>query len=201
MVIGPKGLDAWFLVRWPLDGTVASTCIRHGHGGLNIEACRVAWGPDKPSQEYWNRIGSSGSAGANGYAGQFNITTKLAYANGKIPVPSGRWPPNVLLVHGPGCRLSGLTEISFSARYPLNRGHSWKFSGQHSGFDGQRDLPVVRFPSETVQFWSCESGCLVSLLVQQYVVKGHDQSSPVTRFFHQFGSMDNVRTWFERLIG
>lgn len=64
---------------------------------LAIDECRIGWGADQPTQEEWNRAGSSGKPGANGYAGQFSKGMKDAYAEGKIPVPSGRWPANVIL--------------------------------------------------------------------------------------------------------
>ena len=52
---------------------------------------------DTPTQAEWNRAGSGGNAGANGYAGQFSQDMKDAYANGAIPVPSGRYPANLLV--------------------------------------------------------------------------------------------------------
>jgi DNA modification methylase len=66
---------------------------------LGIDECRIGYvsEADTPTQEEWNRAGSSGQPGANGYAGQFSKGMKDAYAEGKIPVPSGRWPSNVLL--------------------------------------------------------------------------------------------------------
>jgi DNA modification methylase len=64
---------------------------------LAIDACRIGWGADKPTQEEWNRAGSSGSVGGNGRIGQLSQGMKDAYAAGKMPVPSGRWPANVIL--------------------------------------------------------------------------------------------------------
>lgn len=90
-------MELWTLVRRPLEGTVARNALEHGVGGLNVEACRVAYASedDRPTQEEWNRAGSSGSPGANGYAGQVSAGMKAAYSAGAIPVPSGRWPANV----------------------------------------------------------------------------------------------------------
>jgi site-specific DNA-methyltransferase (adenine-specific) len=87
------------VARKPLVGTVAANVLEHGTGALNIDACRIAYAndADKPTQEQWNRMGSSGAAGANGFAGQFSQGMKDAYADGKIPVPPGRWPANVVL--------------------------------------------------------------------------------------------------------
>jgi site-specific DNA-methyltransferase (adenine-specific) len=85
------------VARKPLIGTVAANVQQHGTGALNIDGCRIDYASDadRPTQEEWNRMGSSGAAGANGFAGQFSQGMKDAYADGKIPVPSGRWPANV----------------------------------------------------------------------------------------------------------
>jgi DNA modification methylase len=93
---------------------------------LAIDACRIGYASeaDTPTQEEWNRAGSSGAPGANGYAGQFSKGMKDAYAEGKIPVPPGRWPSNVLLsdpelfdvanpgVMGSGAMADGATSFS-----------------------------------------------------------------------------------------
>jgi site-specific DNA-methyltransferase (adenine-specific) len=64
---------------------------------LAIDECRIGWGADQPTQEEWNRAGSSGKPGANGRIGQLSQGMKDAYAAGKMPVPSGRWPANIVL--------------------------------------------------------------------------------------------------------
>ena len=89
--------EPWVLARKPLRGNVAANVLAHGTGALNIDLCRIGWGADTPTQEEWNRAGSSGKPGANGYAGQFSKGMKDAYAEGKIPVPLGRWPSNLIL--------------------------------------------------------------------------------------------------------
>ena len=95
------------LARKPLAGTVARTALTYGTGGLAIDASRVGWGDEKPSQDEWNRKGSTGAAGGNGFAGQFNQGLKDAYAAGAVKVSEGRWPKNVLLVHDPRCVRTG----------------------------------------------------------------------------------------------
>jgi site-specific DNA-methyltransferase (adenine-specific) len=62
---------------------------------LAIDACRIGTLDD--TQETWNAKGSGGKPGANGHAGQFSQAQKDAYARGDIPLPSGRWPANVIL--------------------------------------------------------------------------------------------------------
>ncbi len=98
--------ENWVLVRKPLsEKTIAANVLKHGSGALNIDGSRIAWAGegDKPSQEEWNGKGSTGSVGANGYAGQFSAEMKKAYAEGKISVPAGRWPANVVFSHNAAC--------------------------------------------------------------------------------------------------
>jgi len=67
------------LCRKPLSGTVAANVLEHGVGGLNVDGCRVATTRDDAAQ--MERCNTPGS-------GQLT---------------RGRWPPNVLLAHPPGC--------------------------------------------------------------------------------------------------
>ena len=100
------------MARKPLsEKNVAANVLRWGTGALNIDGTRIDYQgeDDTPTQDEWNRMGSSGAAGANGFAGQFSQGMKDAYADGKIPVPSGRWPANVVLGHSPDCEETGET--------------------------------------------------------------------------------------------
>jgi hypothetical protein len=71
-------------------GTIAEQVITTGAGALNIDACRVA-----THESYKRAPASSGFSGISGYAlgtGRMSNTSNV-----------GRWPPNLLLVHGAGC--------------------------------------------------------------------------------------------------
>jgi DNA modification methylase len=85
------------LARKPLsEATVAANVLKWGTGAINVDGCRIPYSGDAPSQEQWNRMGASGKPGCNGYAGQFSAGQKSAYSEGKIPVPSGRFPANLI---------------------------------------------------------------------------------------------------------
>lgn len=84
------------VIRKPVKGTLVSNVLRCSSGGLNIEATRISGGMDD-TPESWAKKGAGGKAGANGFAGQFNQALKDAYARGDVPLPSGRWPANLLL--------------------------------------------------------------------------------------------------------
>ena len=78
--------EDWWLMRKPLDGTVAANVLRHGTGALNIDGCRVGTEQTTTtvkdlSQAHGNRFGEAGIAYPK-------IGSKLN--------PPGRWPANVL---------------------------------------------------------------------------------------------------------
>jgi site-specific DNA-methyltransferase (adenine-specific) len=79
--------EDWWLVRKPLDGTVAQNVLRHGTGALNIDGCRVETGDDLNGGAYSKGAGAPSGAG-------FTIGRGLAR---EYIQPSGRWPANVTL--------------------------------------------------------------------------------------------------------
>lgn len=95
-------LEPVFFGRKPLVGTVAENVLKHGTGGLNIDACRIETDGETfhaPQSDPANRTGVVGSAmqapgGANrNQAAQRASTERLA--------DLGRWPANVILDGSP----------------------------------------------------------------------------------------------------
>lgn len=78
------------LARKPLEGTVARNVLAHGTGALNIDAARVAT-DDEIATSRPVEHDSPGGWNESGRAPTFTGS------------PAGRWPPNVILAHGPGC--------------------------------------------------------------------------------------------------
>jgi hypothetical protein len=78
--------EDWWLLRKPLIGSVAANTLRHGCGGLNVDACRV---------------GTEGG-GQNGRSiGSLDRTQWRQGAAEKCDTPTGRWPANVVLSDDP----------------------------------------------------------------------------------------------------
>lgn len=134
-------------------------CRKPGKGvrPLGIDECRIGYASDsdRPTQEEWNRAGSSGAAGANGYAGQFSQGMKNAYAQGLIPVPSGRWPANVILDEEEGeewRRYFYCPKASRSERNAGCEGLEAKAATSRHAFSGLPDLRMTheqnRLPSQ-----------------------------------------------------
>lgn len=89
-------IEPAILVRKPLDGTVAENVLKHGTGGLNIDACRypfgdVAWAGPSRSAEEIRRICRPNTAGQP-TGGVVTNTPRLSAVNVS---DIGRWPANV----------------------------------------------------------------------------------------------------------
>ena len=83
--------EDWWLLRKPLDGTVAGNVLRHGTGALNIDGCRIAYGEGEvdfgQKQRQQNSVGAiEGAFGAASLIGTEIDLYKEA----------GRWPANVI---------------------------------------------------------------------------------------------------------
>ncbi len=75
------------LARKPLAGTIASTVLEYGTGGLNVDGCRLPGGKNVPASAARDRIGQIAKGDEKGRA----MDTQGFDPN------VGRWPPNVLL--------------------------------------------------------------------------------------------------------
>ncbi len=159
---------AWepiLVAQKPNDGSFAHNALTHGVGGLNVDGCRVGWKGGKPSQEEWNRLGSGGVAGAHGHAGQFSQGLKDAYADGKIPVLSGRWPANLLLSHSEQCVCVGTHPTRGVQRAA---GHNKFRPGDGIPDDGyEMGEGRVYVPDGETEVWACVPGCAVRILDTQ----------------------------------
>ena len=78
------------LARKPLsERTVAANVLRHGCGGLNIDACRVDASGDKQLAEKYASVQNAGSRSNRIYGGDSRSRA------GSEPHVAGRWPANV----------------------------------------------------------------------------------------------------------
>jgi len=82
------------LIRKPLEGTVAQNILKHGVGGINIDACRI---PLEEGESTFVSPHSHSSKDPNkkGSGGWKNKSTKTGSMNKDCL--KGRWPSNVLL--------------------------------------------------------------------------------------------------------
>jgi len=92
-------LEDWWLVRKPLDGTVAKNVLAHGTGAINVDACRI------PTDD--NRRNSRGGDWIDGES-TFAIRARRADEQEQR---DGRWPPH--LVVGDGVEVPGIDPARF----------------------------------------------------------------------------------------
>ncbi len=91
--------EHWILVRKPLEHkhTVAANVLKHGTGGINIDASRIA--TDRSKEREYDKEASSGKTGSN----------KAIFAMGDSQprsdkwLSTGRFPANLVLSHNPDC--------------------------------------------------------------------------------------------------
>lgn len=145
------------LARKPLDGTVAENVTRWGTGALNIDGCRVEGAPPSVPQPDFRQV--------NGRATHLDAHAR----NGEMSHATGRWPSNLLLSHGPGCRRVGERKVKGSAPAsgPTLTGAS--NSVARGRFNGVSATPCHADPdgTETVPAYECEPGCPVAELDRQ----------------------------------
>ena len=156
------------VLRKPLsEGTVAANTLKHGTGGINIDASRIA----SPGEEITTHTQGRGDDGyaANAVYGDYRGGFKTHQTEGQ---KLGRWPANVILQHLDGCRCDGVKKVKGHTGYPNGPGgKSMHYSDQTSrgsevrpnGWSGHADEDG----KEAVANWICEPGCPVARLDEQ----------------------------------
>lgn len=118
--------EDWWLLRKPLDGTVAANVLRHGTGALNIDGCRVevegGWEAERGAT--WMRSGNQATARNLTFQGPQTQTGPLS----ERLSPLGRWPAN-LITDGSAEVLEGFPETGPSKATDRGLQHS----GRHGG--------------------------------------------------------------------
>ena len=145
------------VLRKPLsEGTVAANTLKHGCGGLNIDASRIGTTDNLDGGAY-------SEGGSERWDGAENWRYKRGeHGNaGNFQQPTGRWPANLILQHLDGCRCEGTTKIraitGTRAGRHESRGWGMRGTGQPTGH-GDAD------GKETVANWACVEGCPVAAL-------------------------------------
>lgn len=88
--------EHWILVRKPLsEKTVAANVLKHGTGGINIDACRI----EGAFESGWSKSGSKASENLAMSGANYNREPKPDN-------PQGRFPANLVLSHNEDCEES-----------------------------------------------------------------------------------------------
>lgn len=186
-VLGPgKQVRLAQLFQLPLsEPTLVKQVLTTGTGALNIDACRVA----SDMSEFYSK-GTGKPRSGMGHARGYGMGDGFGGDRANPPHILGRWPGNLVFVHGAECTLS-------STKVP-----SWECS---------QDCPVLALDSQ--------SGVRKSGRLDQANRKAgngvyndtfHGYSDPkiyeateggASRFYPQFGSDAALLEWLKTLIG
>ena len=152
------------VLRKPLsEGTVAANTLKHGCGGLNIDASRIGTEPVPINRlEVWSGFGQK---------------ERPAYV---ATTSKGRWPANMILQHLDGCRCDGVKRVKETGPRAGGSGSRFNDPGNllsrkgHEGVRTDHAGLADKDGKETVANWICEPGCPVARLDEQ----SGDRSSP-----------------------
>jgi hypothetical protein len=165
LVLRAGSVSFVFLFRVPLVNSLIAT-VQEGHGALNIDACRVRW---KSEAERKSALPGS-MPKANDSVGTFQTRDRTEESPEDFQSALGRWPCNVVLIHGASCRLIGEQRVEGHKGYPNGPGGS---SAQFSqkGVATNRTKAWVGHADaegkETIAMWECEDACPAKRLDRQ----------------------------------
>lgn len=161
------------VARKPLDRgkTIAQQVTSTGTGAINADACRVAGANPSVAR----RAGAPPSQrlehlGDDAEGRMANHASDARYAEPRPGEELGRWPPNLLLIHHPGCERVGERQVRVGVTVRENA------DGELRGDDVfvKRQNPGPNFSHgdggssrETVERWACVPGCPVAALDEQ----------------------------------
>jgi DNA modification methylase len=155
--------------RKPLsEKTIAANVLEHGTGGLNIGACRVGTGDNLNGGAYSDGGRAQPMSGDEREGASLGMYEPGRKANLEYQQPSGRWPPNLVLVHSPGCKRVGTKQVTcgpWGSGKSESKTPSWKSSGETRPIDNAQFKNADG--TETVEAWECVDGCPVKMLDEQ----------------------------------
>jgi hypothetical protein len=145
------------LLRKPLEGTVAENTLKHGCGGINIDATRISTSDNLNGGAYSENP-------TERHDGKENWRFERGSA-GDYEQPSGRWPANFILTHRENCELKGTKKIKEGLNNS-DKGGTEREVGLYK--DGLKKRAKDHHQGqETIADWACVEGCPVQELDRQ----------------------------------
>ncbi|HKY40674.1 MAG TPA: DNA methyltransferase [Polyangiaceae bacterium] len=183
------GHELWFLIRKPLEGTIAENVLKYGTGALFLSGCRVAHASASDLAAHEAQVAAVKARGGS-MADSWKNSSDLAGAN-EVNA-DGRFPPNLLLTHSAGCKRLGTAAVKANPTWdtPNRDTAPSAFTGgevskvRHAnGRDGEATADKSyadagsssfamkpgqrRDDAEDVAVWECCDDCPVRLMDQQ----------------------------------
>ncbi len=157
------------LARKPLatGRTVAANVLEFGTGGVNIDGCRISASDEKPVRPSVKR--------------DDNQVYGKGLGAGIQDEPEGRWPPNIILTHSPGCRtvLSCFADDEDAAVQECAADCPVAEMDRQSGVSKSQRQTGKRAGKHATDAYGDFAG-------QENVMMGHDDSGGASRFFPCF---------------
>ena len=152
------------VARKPLsEKSVAGNVIKHGTGGINIDATRIG-----TEQRTYTGSGNSPQKTENRSKGDTGVGLLDGSGRELEFKVTGRWPSNLILQHKDGCRKVGQSKQQVpsmkEATHKPNYRNTVYGKGLGGGFPPNFTNPDG---TETIDQWECVEGCPVKDLGEQ----------------------------------
>lgn len=144
--------ESWILIRKKLDEkTIAKNVLKHGTGGINIDACRIGLGEDRSS----------------GGLAKIKSTFQSSGKQESRPV-GGRFPSNLIFSHHEKCIENGTKEVKSDSHHSYKRKEdSQHLVGIKTVLQDKGNVFASSNGKETVADWDCHPDCAVRALDEQ----------------------------------
>ena len=169
LVLTPTGASFAVLLRKEVEGTVAENVLRYRTGALNVNACRIT--------------SSEILTGGGGKLWSHYRDGTEDRASSSVNDGQGRWPSNLVLIHGTDCRMSGTRkfgsgEIRVESRDTVSMNvHQGYQRPNKSSYTHKLAGQLRNYGTETVTNWDCVASCPVAELDAQSGVSQSVRSS------------------------
>lgn len=151
--------------RKPIEEkSVVAQVLQTGTGAINIDGCRIGTSADDPN----HRPGVTTTTDKT--SSMFGINSQR---RGEI---SGRWPANMLLVHGHECKVVGTKKVKAPVINRFEDG--MKPFGEGAGHSFTSTTTGDENGEEEVKVYECMEGCPVRILNQQSGVSSSKVGKP-----------------------
>jgi len=177
------------VIRKPIsEGTVVQNVLRWGCGAINVDGSRLSFASAADASkhaQYWDRdvnpdVNSSPIHTWNGAIGNHPGAKRLT--GGGPRQTGGRWPPNLVLSHAPGCTENGTRKVKGSRVETPCVSDNMRGGYGGKGLSGHRPARGHGDPdgTERIICWNCEDNCPV-----QDLDAPHEETGGPSRYFKQ----------------
>ena len=181
---GSSGWDGWgtalkpayepiILVRKPLEKklTVAKNVLKHGTGGINIDASRIGTDEDFSSVKPRKMMSNQGSVKTPDH----DHTAADTWQQAKDKLQNlGRFPANVLLAHHPDCKQVG-------EREEITKNHNAPKGTFAGGEEDRGSETIYREQKNIIPVYDCADDCAVKILDEQSGISKSSSSTYAER--------------------